>query len=876
MPRKVKSVRGHRRKGRSKSPKNKHVETSTPLSESGEWSESGEISIPELSPNIYSNMYVELRIDPTLITAPQCTKSPKWCTRQVLVKRASVREKLAARTRRKRLRTMGWGDHPTVYANTTSNCLSGKEAVRQEQPPDWQTLKVTRGINGQHNALETWGNVLLYRQGLKEKLAHRLARPTRSLAMSQHRVPPIEQHQALCSYSESQTDFPCPQRIIERSYNGTSFFTIPDRAGPFDNELVRQLKWTERQFYKPPLSIVRPALDGNHLVPEHDNVVVETSLDRMYITGRRLDNAWPPAGDAGDQGVNEGEGRGQGKGAMSSRPSRVSPGSEAFKSPSTCTTDVTIADEEEESNTDDQATQAVTASPDKYDKPCLQVAHMVYAWNEPCSHEVIEVGLVTAVDSEAEACFKIANLGSTVIRYGWHKKSHTDHFRKGRYAMPRILFDQSDKILLPQETVTLQVKFKADHPGNWCERWYLTTIPRLGPTGHANIRVNFWGMALEIDHNYLARQRLDKHLEDLACRKTASHVTEDLLKFLPIRSSTVHLEPATVAWERSIVTPDERQFELTNPGLYCHSWALFMLAEVKWMLTRDHAAINVEQEAHPETEASKSKQDILASTTGVSVQHAARKGPSTVHGPAQGTVQKAASPLKETPDDLHPTTSITSTTSTTIKAVRSFLAEHSMKKADFHVAELHREVCGQEDCERKEYMLAKVNKAASDMTCKPQQSAGWPLKQLVFRLALASCVDQLSQVEWAIRQRILNPVTKISWHGSQTVELPRERALQSVSDNPTPNTKLPAQASAPRSQRNSLHSLRSCDKDLPLTSTSATYTSSAEDMIQSLEQYRVKLYTAIYQRLGSLMESMQPLMNHDGMALNPLLALWDT
>nr|KAG5697319.1 hypothetical protein BaRGS_004985 [Batillaria attramentaria] len=97
--------------------------------------------------------------------------------------------------------------------------------------------------------------------------------------------------------------------------------------------------------------------------------VKSTSLDRMYITGRRLDNAWPPAGDAGDQGV-----------------------------------------------------------------------------------------------TKVKAVVK----------------------------------------------VTLQVKFKADHPGNWCERWYLTTIPRLGPTGHANIRVNFWGMALEIDHNYLARQRLDK------------------------------------------------------------------------------------------------------------------------------------------------------------------------------------------------------------------------------------------------------------------------------------------------------------------------------------------------------------------------------
>ncbi|KAK7483964.1 hypothetical protein BaRGS_00024848 [Batillaria attramentaria] len=221
-----------------------------------------------------------------------------------------------------------------------------------------------------------------------------------------------------------------------------------------------------------------------------------------------------------------------------------------------------------------------TLAPKRYNKPCLQVADRVFPWNEPCTLEVTEVGVKAEFGVLGKTSLKLVNLGCTVIRYSWQHQAHRDVFQTGRYRTSPFQFDCHDGVILPHDSAILALHFRSEVPGVWCEYWHLYTIPRLGPACRGNILVAFWGIALDIDRNRLARQGIDEELEQLAAERDIARCVQDLVACLPLEKQSDDQKEAEREVIQNTVPDDVRIFESQNPGLIYRSHAMQTLFEI--------------------------------------------------------------------------------------------------------------------------------------------------------------------------------------------------------------------------------------------------------------------------------------------------------
>lgn len=64
------------------------------------------------------------------------------------------------------------------------------------------------------------------------------------------------------------------------------------------------------------------------------------------------------------------------------------------------------------------------------------------------------MGTETTSGVKVHTYLKLSNLGPVVIKYTWRKEPAPDPFGTKHYAVPHIAFDESDGMLLPNETVS--------------------------------------------------------------------------------------------------------------------------------------------------------------------------------------------------------------------------------------------------------------------------------------------------------------------------------------------------------------------------------------------------------------------------------------
>lgn len=750
-----------------------------------------------LSDPYESLKYNECQIDLDLLQ----TQTPDWKEKTVLVKKSvkcSPSLSPEKQGRRLSLALSHEVEQLQVYSDSTSMCRKTAEYLQRQcsRPP----LLRNRVLVKQEKALKDWAQHkdLIRRQGVS--LSQKLARSPRNLVLNKSTtLPPIQNHRA----QFSGQDFPQPAQS-ERFYQGDAFFLLTERIGA-DRKLVRTPTWTERKLYKPPVSIVQEESDTSINLPTLDawKGQLLQPLKQLHLHGRAVPDTQVRRSGTGDS-------------TYACLP-RISGGAAAEEA-------------RKESHWPHQPAESVPTTPSgklaelrQYTKPCLQVAGRVYAWNEPCDEDIVEVGSIVEAGLLAKTTLELVNLGCTVIRYSWLKEPPPrDVFNLGHYKRPTIFFDPSDGVLLPRGTAKLTVQFTTKFAGVWCEHWNLWTTPHLGPAGRGRIRINFWGMALQVDYNFLARQLLDAELEKLVTQRKISNLVHELVMSLPIHVKTeLGGEDADRMVEQALLPDDIRLFQMRNPGLHYHSYAMFVLFKIqtRWNRTVRLADVSVLKKR-------------------------------------KGSLKKLDSPRRNLPPRKD-----------SWKAMSS-LKEFQMRRADIRMKPMLREICLRKETDR-DALLQKFNMATELMSKSPLR----PLQDCMYiicRMALVRAMDDIDEAALRIRRHLAErpkhaprnpniPTIQLSTN----VDMKTQRGVRRVDGTEAKVLKYTVQEESGRAEENS-----------GLFQVPQAYVSSQkarERQASLLQQFRSKLQAFARDRLAEMVSSIFPLLEHERpVQLNPL------
>lgn len=190
-------------------------------------------------------------------------KRQSWRTRSVYVKHPVTAPLIPAPARPALNLQLAWCKKDEllgVYNSERRKIQCPGEAFHRERGlPLWQAMERMKGAKRQRLSLQEWEKQIHLQHMQERNLAAKLQKPADALLMTRPlTLPPMEKHQERSHMF--QHDFPV-FRQIERSYNGDSFFFLPHTLGAPEREIACSLKWSERNFYKPPFSIVRPKLE---------------------------------------------------------------------------------------------------------------------------------------------------------------------------------------------------------------------------------------------------------------------------------------------------------------------------------------------------------------------------------------------------------------------------------------------------------------------------------------------------------------------------------------------------------------------------------------------------------------------------------------
>lgn len=198
----------------------------------------------------------------------------------------------------------------------------------------------------------------------------------------------------------------------------------------------------------------------------------------------------------------------------------------------------------------------------------------------------------------------------------------------------------------------------------------------------------------------------------------------------------------------------------------------------------------------------------------------------------------------------------------------------SQPRADICVCELHREAQKlHEDSDKKQEILKNINQAILAMSLKPFVPPMRHYKHVILRQALVQLFDQIAASEWKIRCDL---------GLLQNMSFEKLASFPQNLPGPTRDMKQKIYSKAGLSTTNASRARRITHvvSTVANPAISELLDTPEEDPLpvepidweQSLPcQYRDKLKSVIYTRLASTLESLLPIINHDGYRMNPLL-----
>lgn len=731
---------------------------------------------------------------------------------------------------------------------------------RRSEPFSQQTIELGKAGRRHGAALDNWTHWQRHFRRQEAALSRQLhdAAPDTLVLRTCKAPAAIQDHRA--ENVGLASDF--PQRTQkERFYQQDAFFRIAERRFRHQ-ELVTSLTWTERKLYKPPCSVLQPDLDQeppDARVESRPLDVLQAGggirdlgepLRRLFVRGRKQsEDVDANTGDAGDGCRSP---TGSPTGSASSGFFR--PESGCFGSPS-----------------HSLAADAHTPEVLFVGKPCLQVEDRVYAWQQPCSEELNEVGVHGMSGVKCRTFLTLVNLGSTVIHYSWMHDFHEYFFKKKHYRCSPIAFDQADGTLLPYETARLALHFYTETPGKWSERWHLCTQPRLGPGAGVDIPVSFWFIAFSRrDPSLDARARLCRQLEHGAVVRMTAACVQQLVECLPLRKPNSPLERAADRWERGLRPDDVQLFQQRNPGMAYHSEAMQLLFQVRACLREVKGGPGAGEDLArfwESFEAVKPGRRMTKQET--------RRTSAVTGAPSQLSLHQAPRKMRANRPPK----------------------KYGLKRADTRLAGLHRELQAlDENAGPKEQMLEMVNAQAAAMSQKREEPVNPDHKHLVCRMALARFLDDVANDKRRLRQNLrLEESAR-----SKTAQQPPAAALDLAAllsakeslntpfrDNELNDIAESSEESADLDATTPPDAQLATTKDLEVSrATSEIIVNNVSNLsnnrrtrqLQQQQQqqqflllydsdqykfYRRRLYAAVFERLGMLVESLHPLLTPD-------------
>ena len=132
------------------------------------------------------------------------------------------------------------------------------DEVHKELQEAGKAALAHRALQAQQSSLESWAGSCWDHRHVSEAVSHKLGRPPQTVVFTKSLpLPPLQDHRGPSFGPKS--DF--PQRRQKKLYPpADAFFRLPEKIGPEDDSFKFSLGWTERQMYKPPVSIARPDL----------------------------------------------------------------------------------------------------------------------------------------------------------------------------------------------------------------------------------------------------------------------------------------------------------------------------------------------------------------------------------------------------------------------------------------------------------------------------------------------------------------------------------------------------------------------------------------------------------------------------------------
>nr|KAG5697318.1 hypothetical protein BaRGS_004984 [Batillaria attramentaria] len=658
-----------------------------------------------------------------------------------------------------------------------------------------------------------------------------------------------------------ESDFPqTTQR--QRFFESDAFFKIAER--PFeDDSLVTSLTWTERKLYKPPLTVVEHGLDteGSPLTAEnrakayspHTADCVRPLLG-MYVTGHQLGKQ--------QQQQEEGEEEGEGEEEEEASLNTGDAGDES-RSVSSCYPAPPDKPESPWLRPTDSPT---------WSKPCLQVADKIYAWNEPCPEGLIEIGMASLEGLRKRSYLLLANLSSVIIRYTWRYILPTDTYKKKRYLSSPITSTGLTETLFPFEKTWLMIQFKADSPGKWEEQWRLTTKPRLEPEG--GIPISLWCMKVDIDRSHFVHQQLESRMEKTAVQRLISRIVYDLVSFLPITSAIRRVQLATERVERSLQPEDVLLFEQKHPDLFYHSETMFHLFDMQTQLEGFRKCDETGEAytrflARYRDELEPMEEDV-----------------------AEERDEREDSQEREAEDEKEASVYAEGGEYSAYYRPAPRLEVYGKERASISVRQLYRDVTQLDDAfPFKVAMMERVNKVIANMAWSHDRPVEVSSKYIHCRPLLARALDRVALEEWRLRRTLDLLDDKIATllatfpGGEEEPEEELERGIElELELEPEHEQEPEAEPETSDSEWRRDRSLPSCRQlssaylgHIMEETAHETFMDTAHAMSVTLNAKRemararrpVMLYGIIYNILAAMIESIHPLMNPDGIELNP-------
>jgi len=213
--------------------------------------------------------------------------------------------------------------------------------------------------------------------------------------------------------------------------------------------------------------------------------------------------------------------------------------------------------------------------PSEEDEEVLKIQDREFTWKRSQAHlaktEPVTWSLIfeSEIDERIEKEIVLENKGTRVIVYHWRdsflQSSQINLVRRGS----PFFFNKTKGVILPEETVRIQMHYVSKKRGAFTESWQLVTEPRF-PSAFI---FRFWGCATDAKGSELLPHReIDKHLDQCIRDSTIGLIMEDLLR---ITERTKLPDPS----DEELFSQDDL-FKIRNPSYHYHPSIVMQLQDM--------------------------------------------------------------------------------------------------------------------------------------------------------------------------------------------------------------------------------------------------------------------------------------------------------